>query len=85
MASIKQNVQEQLNNMQMEIIKQAQNIDEVKQLIDVFSEMNQVAEKLSTEDKPNKGGKRTGAGRKPKTFPQDHELKNSDLGGATED
>lgn len=84
MASIKQTVQEQLNNLQMEIIKQAQNINEVKQLIEVFAEMNQVAGKLPDEDKVVKGGKRPGAGRKPKTFPQDQALKNSDLGGAIE-
>jgi hypothetical protein len=42
MATLKQYLQSEIDSLQMRVVKQANNIDEVKSLIDFFDKMNKV-------------------------------------------
>jgi len=43
---LSERVQERLDEMQMEFIKEASNVNEVQKMINVFGEMNRIAAKL---------------------------------------
>jgi hypothetical protein len=55
---VKEKLQQEINRIQMDIIKEAGNVDEVEQVMELFKKMNSLIENEAPQKKKRRGGGR---------------------------
>lgn len=55
---VKERLQEEITRIQMDIIKEARNVDEVEQVMNLFKRMNDLVESEAPQARKKRGGGR---------------------------